>query len=104
MRSISTKADGVTPWEPTKGGYATIMRRHGMKASPATVDRWCFELKRRGLLEITGFHNAEGKKVYTWAVYPEPKEIWLQDERTFIKGLSLEKGPSKPSARVRARA
>jgi len=79
-------------WNPTVSGFATVMRRHSMKASTDTVSRWVRQLERAGYLERTKVRTSDGKwGGQVWASYPQPKETWLREEGRFIETLSASR-------------
>jgi hypothetical protein len=67
MRSMSTE------WHPTIGGFATLMKDRGLRASQKSASRWCRELKGQGYLTITRVLDARKRWVgWAWATYPVP--------------------------------
>lgn len=84
MRSMSTD------WKPTIGGFATLMKRRGMRVSYDTVSRWCRQLKKTGYLTIIKTRDANQRwSGWAWATYPIPHDEYVKAVSQNGRALSV---------------
>lgn len=78
-----------TDWRPTVGGFATIMRRRGMRTGYDTVARWCRQLKDTGYLKITKVRDVNQHIGWAWATYPVPVEEYIKQQAEHAEAIGV---------------